>query len=83
MQALFRPSLATPLLLTLVLATVPCFAAGKHAAHGKKEEHASKGAAVEESHGPLADLRNVRASKESCKSPTGFPTRTTANAGRS
>jgi hypothetical protein len=63
MQALSRPPLATPLLLALALVTAPCLAAGKHAAHGS-QEHASKGAAAEKSHGPLADLRNVRASKD-------------------
>jgi hypothetical protein len=63
MQALSRPSLATPLLLALALVTAPCFAAGGHVAHGKKE-HASKSGAAKESHGPLADLRNVRASKD-------------------
>ena len=63
MQALTRPSLATPLLLALALITAPCFAAGKDVAHGRKE-HASKSAAPTGAHGPLADLRNVRASKD-------------------
>lgn len=63
MQALSRSSLATPLLLALALFAAPGFAAGKHAAHGKTE-HAGKTAAARESHGPLADLRNVHASKD-------------------
>jgi hypothetical protein len=69
MQALSRPFPATPLLLALVLITAPCFAAEKHAEHSKsphatKSAHASKSAAAKESHGPLADLRGVRASKD-------------------
>lgn len=63
MPALSRPSLATPLLLALALVTAPCLAAGKHAAHDKKP-HASQKAAAKKSHGPLADLGKVRASKE-------------------
>jgi hypothetical protein len=63
MPALSRPPLATPLLLALALVTAPCFAAGKDAAHASKP-HASKSAAEKKSHGPLADLRNVRASKD-------------------
>ena len=62
MPALSRPSSATPLLLALALVTAPCFAAGKHAALAGKP-HAGKGAAAQ-SHGPLADLRNVRAGKD-------------------
>jgi hypothetical protein len=63
MPALSRPPLAMPLLLALALLTAPCFAAGKDAAHASKP-HASKSAAEKKSHGPLADLRNVRASKD-------------------
>ena len=60
MPALSRPSLATPLLLALALAAAPCFAAAKHAPHAT-HPHAAKKAAEQKSHGPLADLRNVRA----------------------
>ena len=63
MHALSRPSLAAPLMLALALSVAPAFAAGKHAAYGKTA-HDRKSAAAKESHGPLADLRNVRASKE-------------------
>lgn len=62
-QLFSRPSLATPLLLALALATAPCLAAGKHVPHAKKP-HAGKSASPKNSHGPLADLRNVRASKD-------------------
>jgi hypothetical protein len=51
------------LLLALALATSPCFAAGKHTARPTKP-HASKSAVMRKAHGPLADLRNVRASKD-------------------
>jgi hypothetical protein len=79
MAVLSRPSLTTPLLLTLALATATGFAAERHAApekkahavHAKKphaahekKPHAGKKAATDKPHGPLADLRNVRASKE-------------------
>jgi hypothetical protein len=68
MPALFRPSLATPLVLALAVAAAPSFAAEKHAAHPAKphatKAHTGKGAAAEKAHGPLADFRNVRASKD-------------------
>jgi hypothetical protein len=63
MHSLSRPSLAAPLLLALAFIAAPCFAAGKQAEHGKKE-HASKNAAAKPSRGPLADMRNMPASKE-------------------
>jgi hypothetical protein len=49
MQALSRPSLATPLLVALALVTAPCLAAEKHAAQGEKH-HAAKSAAAKKSH---------------------------------
>lgn len=63
MRALSRPTLAAPLLLALAIVTAPCLAAEKHAEPGKKEP-ASKNAAAKASHGPLADLRNVKAGKD-------------------
>lgn len=62
MPALSRPGLVTPWLLALALAT-PCFAAGKHAPHATKA-HTSRRAVEHKSHGPLADLRNVRAGND-------------------
>lgn len=73
MPAPSRPSPATPLLLALALVTAPCFAAGTHVVHPSNPHaskphasapHASVSAAGKGTHGPLADLRNVRASKE-------------------
>lgn len=63
MPALSRSFLATPLLLALVLATAPGFAAPKHAGHATKP-HAGKSATGKQAHGPLADFRNVRAGKD-------------------
>lgn len=63
MQSICRPSLAAPLLMALALFTVPCFAGGKAVAHGGKQ-HAASSTAAMKSHGPLADLGNVRASKD-------------------
>jgi len=58
-----RPSLATPLLLALAVCAAPSFAAEKHAGHGARQ-HAGKSAAAGKAHGPLADMRNVKASKD-------------------
>jgi hypothetical protein len=49
------------MLLALALVAAPCFAAGTHAAHAP---HAGKSAAAKKSHGPLADLHDVPASKD-------------------
>jgi hypothetical protein len=65
MQALSRSALATSLLLAFAFVATPCLATEKHAVHGKKEHVAGKSAAAAKpSHGPLADMRNVRASKD-------------------
>lgn len=64
------PLLATPLLLALAVGTAPCFAAAKHTAHATRhaahatKPHASRSAVERKAHGPLADLRNVKASKD-------------------
>jgi hypothetical protein len=63
MPFLSRPPAAISLLLALAFVTAPSFAAAKHPTHAT-HPHGSKSAAAPKSHGPLADLRNVPASKD-------------------